>query len=208
MRKFLLNKELLKKNQVMVMAIIDDSTKELVEYIGEDIPHFITYDEKTNTVREATIKELIDRGDYEVPLGYKYDENTQSIIEMTEEEKKINGIIELASNEKIEDGKVVILSEYEMIKEGRQELREGQYLDDLAKKVITVEYPTDGRIYTWNSLSKEWELNEEATKAKKEAIQNEIIDLEMRKQMYEDKGWDTSTIDSQIAELENQLLTY
>lgn len=208
MRKFLLNKELLKKNQVMVMAIIDEPNMELIEFVGEDIPHFVTYDEKTNTIREATLKEIIDRGDYEVPLGYKYDENTQSIIEMTEEEKKINGIIELASNEKIEDGKVVILSEYEMIKEGRQELREGQYLDELSQKVITVEYPADGRVYSWNVLSKEWKLNEEATKEKKEAIQNEIIDLEMRKQIYEDKGWDTSTIDSQIAELENQLLIY
>lgn len=44
----------------------DEYGLEVIEFEGVDIPHWITYDEETNTVREATKKERFARGEYQL----------------------------------------------------------------------------------------------------------------------------------------------
>ena len=201
MKKFLLNKQLAKKNQVMVMAIIDDTNVELIEYVGEDIPHFITYD--NGDIREATLKELIDRGAYEIPQGYKYDENSNQIVEMTTEEKKISGIIPLEPNEEIQDGKVVVLSDYELVIKGKKELKEGELLDYENKSIKIIEKPLGEKVYKWEKNN--WVLDKDATQQKTNAVMNEILDLELKIDMMKKRDWDTKIIENEKAELENRL---
>lgn len=201
MKKFLLNKQLAEKNQVMVMAIIDDADTELIEYIGEDIPHFITYDNEN--IREATLKELIDRGVYEIPQGCKYDENSNKIVEMTTEEKKISGFIPLEPNEEIQDGKVVVLSDYELVKKDRKELKEGEVLDEENKSIKIIEKPLGEKVYKWEKNN--WVLDKDATQQKTNAVMNEILDLELKIDMMKKRDWDTKIIENEKAELENRL---
>lgn len=64
-----------------------------IEYVGDDIPHYITYDEVTDTIREATELEKVERGQLVL-------EENQVIIN--------NQIITYDLNfQKVVDGKVV-----------------------------------------------------------------------------------------------------
>lgn len=201
MKKFLLNKQLAEKNQVMVMAIIEDVNTELIEYVGDDIPHFITYD--NGNIREATLKELIDRGIYEIPQGFKYDENSKKIIEMTTEENKVLGIIPLDYNEEIKNGAVIVLSDYDLVKKGKRKLLEGEVLDDENEVINRIEKPVDEKVYKWSNNI--WVLDVEGTKRKANNIMNEILDIELKIGIMKKKGWNTEEAERQKKDLESIL---
>ena len=197
MKKFILDKDLAKQNIVKVLG----EATEVVVFTGNDIPHFITWDEKLQNIREAKLSELVEREDYIVPEGYKL--VGEQIVEMTIDEKKINGIIPLENNEVIENGVIKILSDYEMVVTGKKELLPGQYLNHETKEILSKEYPNDGKIYKWEN--EEWIIDIEKTKALKQELQNKIIELENKKLIYINKGWDSTDIDTEISELEKQL---
>ena len=198
MKKFILNKKLAMKNEVLCYAVIEN--EEFIIFEGE-VPHFITWDEKLQNIREAKLSELVERGDYIIPEGYKL--VGEEIVEMTLDEKKINGIIPLEDNEIIENGAIKILSDYEMVAAGKKELLPGQYLNHETKEILSKEYPNDGKIYKWEN--EEWIINIEKTKALKQELQNKIVELENKKLIYTNKGWETTDIDTEIATLEKQL---
>ncbi|MGL5051768.1 MAG: hypothetical protein ACRC6E_14240 [Fusobacteriaceae bacterium] len=197
MKKFVLDKELAKQNIVKVLG----EATEVVIFIGDDIPHFVTWDENFQNIREARLSELVERGDYIIPEGFKLVE--EQIIEMTVDEKKINGIIPLEDNEIIENETIKILSDYEMVIAEKKELLPGQYLNHETKEILSKEYPNDGKIYKWEN--EEWVIDTEKTKILKQELQDKIIELENKKIIYTNKGWDITGIDSEIARLEKIL---
>lgn len=201
MKKFILDKKLAEQNKVSCYLVLEDT--EFIVFEGENIPHFVTWDEKLQNVREAKLSELVERGEYTVLEGFKL--VGEEIVEMTLEEKKINGIISLEDNEIIENGTIKILSDYEMVAAGKKELLPGQYLNHETKEILSKEYPNDGKIYKWEN--EEWIIDIEKTKALKQELQNKIIELENKKLIYTNKGWDSTDIDTEISELEKQLNT-
>ncbi|MGL5098435.1 MAG: hypothetical protein ACRC6B_00080, partial [Fusobacteriaceae bacterium] len=64
-----ISKEEAKKGTALVFAVTDEPIKNMEEYfegraclfIGEDLPHFITYLEDKNIIREATEEEKLAR---------------------------------------------------------------------------------------------------------------------------------------------------
>ncbi|MGL4903842.1 MAG: hypothetical protein ACRC3I_12360 [Cetobacterium sp.] len=201
MKKFILDKKLAEQNKVSCYLVLEDT--EFIVFEGENIPHFVTWDEKLQNVREAKLSELVERGEYTVPEGFKL--VGEEIVEMTVDEKKINGIIPLEDNEIIENGAIKILSDYEMVAAGKKELLPGQYLNHETKEILSKKYPNDGKIYKWEN--EEWITDIEKTKALKQELQNKIIELENKKLIYTNKGWDSTDIDIEICKLEKQLNT-
>ena len=199
MKKFILNKKLATENKVLCHAVIEN--EEFITFEGEEVPHFITWDENLQNIRAAKLSELVERGDYIIPEGYKL--VGEEIVEMTLEEKKINGIISLEDNEIIENGTIKILSDYEMVATGKKELLPGQYLNHETKEILSKEYPNDGKIYKWEN--EEWVIDTEKTTVLKQGLQDKIIELENKKLIYTNKGWDSTDIDTEISKLEKQL---
>ena len=201
MKKFILDKKLAEQNKVSCYLVLEDT--EFIVFEGANIPHFVTWDEKLQNVREAKLSELVERGEYTVPEGFKL--VGEEIVEMTVDEKKINGIMVLEDNEIIENGAIKILSDYEMVAAGKKELLPGQYLNHETKEILSKEYPNDGKIYKWEN--EEWIIDIEKIKALKQELQNKIIELENKKLIYTNKGWDSTDIDIEISKLEKQLNT-
>lgn len=201
MKKFILNKKLATENKVLCHAVIEN--EEFITFEGEEVPHFITWDENLQNIRAAKLSELVERGDYIVPEGFKL--VGEEIVEMTVDEKKINGIMPLEDNEIIENGAIKVLLDYEMVVAGKKELSPGQYLNHETKEILSKEYPNDGKIYKWEN--EEWIIDIEKIKALKQELQNKIIELENKKLIYTNKGWETTDIENEISELEKKLNT-
>lgn len=201
MKKFILNKKLATENKVLCHAVIEN--EEFITFEGEEVPHFITWDENLQNIRAAKLSELVERGDYIVPEGFKL--VGEEIVEMTVDEKKINGIIPLEDNEVIENGAIKTLSDYEMVVTEKRELLPGEYLNHETREILSKEYPNDGKIYKWKN--EEWVIDTEKTTALKQELQDKIIELENKKLIYTNKGWETTDIENEISELEKQLNT-
>ncbi|WP_281700092.1 hypothetical protein [Cetobacterium somerae] len=199
MKKFILNKKLATENKVLCHAVIEN--EEFITFEGEEVPHFITWDENLQNIRAAKLSELVERGDYIVPEGFKL--VGEEIVEMTVDEKKINGIIPLEDNEVIENGAIKTLSDYEMVVTEKRELLPGEYLNHETREILSKEYPNDGKIYKWEN--EEWVIDTEKTTALKQELQDKIIELENKKLIYINKGWETTDIENEISELEKQL---
>lgn len=199
MKKFILNKKLATENKVLCHAVIEN--EEFITFEGEEVPHFITWDENLQNIRAAKLSELVERGDYLVPEGFKL--VGEEIVEMTIDEKKINGIIPLEDNEVIENGAIKTLSDYEMVVTEKRELLPGEYLNHETREILSKEYPNDGKIYKWEN--EEWVIDTEKTTALKQELQDKIIELENKKLIYINKGWETTDIENEISELEKQL---
>lgn len=197
MKNFILDKELAKQNSVKVLGIAD----EIIIFTGNDIPHFVTWDEELQNIREAKLSELVERKEYLIPEGFKL--VGEKIIEMTIYEKKINGLIPLEENEIIKNGEIKILTNYEMVINNKKQLVPGEYLNHETKEVLRKEYPKDGKVYKWEN--NEWVLNVEETEILKKEIRNKIIKLEMEKPIYINKGWNTNSLLIEISELTNEL---
>ncbi|MGL4365643.1 MAG: hypothetical protein ACRCSJ_03835 [Cetobacterium sp.] len=199
MKKIILDKKLAEQNKVSCYLVLEDT--EFIVFEGANIPHFVTWDEKLQNIREAKLSELVERGDYVVPEGFKL--IGEEILEMTVDEKKINGIISLEDNEIIENGTIKVLSDYEMVVAGKRELLPGQHLNHETKEILSKEYPNDGKIYKWEN--EEWIIDIEETKTLKQELQNKIIELENKKLIYTNKGWETTDIENEIVQLEIRL---
>lgn len=198
MKKYILSKSKALENKVICHKVVEE---DIIIYEGESMPHYITWDEKLGNIREAKLSEVVERGDYLIPKGFKL--VGEEIVEISLEEKKVNGIIPLEDNETIENGTIKILSDYEMIIAEKKELLPGQYLNHETKELLSKEYPNDGKIYKWEN--EKWIIDIEKTKMLKEELQDKIIELETKKQIYIKKGWDLGEINYEIVELEKQL---
>lgn len=198
MKKYILNKSKALENKVICHVVVEE---DIIIYEGESMPHYITWDEKLQNIREAKLSEIVERGDYLIPEGFKL--AGEEIVEMSLEEKKVNGIIPLEDNEVIENGIIKILTAYEMVIAEKEELLPGQYLNHETKEILSKDYPNDGKVYKW--VHEEWVVDLDKVKLLKQELQDKIIELETKKQIYIKKGWDLGEINSEIVELEKQL---
>lgn len=113
-----ISKEEAKKGIALVYAVTEEPIQNMDEYfekkaclfIGQDLPHFITYLENENMVREATEEEKLERGQRQLSQNeilkngkiISYDINTQKIvnneiIDKTREDYIVEEIITLES---------------------------------------------------------------------------------------------------------------
>lgn len=198
MKKYILSKSKALENKLICHKVVEE---DIIIYEGESMPHYITWDEKLGNIREAKLSEIVERGDYLIPEGFKL--VGEEIVEMSLEEKKVNGIIPLENNEIVENGIIKLLTDYEMVILGKKELLPGQYLDHKIKEILSKEHPSDGKVYKWENG--EWIVDLDKIKLLKQELQDKIIELETKKQIYINKGWDSEGISSEIVELEKQL---
>ncbi len=114
-----LDKEKAKQGISLVLGVSDERVEKYkeyygqnsVEFIGDDVPHYISYDDAHNTIREATKDERYKQGNltlqnYEVIIDGE-------IVEIdVDNEKVVNGIlVEKTRQEKINSGYITIKSE-------------------------------------------------------------------------------------------------
>ncbi|MDY4010168.1 MAG: DUF4376 domain-containing protein [Fusobacterium gastrosuis] len=123
-----LDKEKAKEGIALVVAVLEEQNKNykkdygenIVEFIGEDLPHYITYVEETDSVREATEEEKVARQqitleDNQVIIDniiYTYNKQYQKVVN--------NKIVDKTIKELIEEG-ILTLEEVKKIK--REELK-------------------------------------------------------------------------------------
>lgn len=119
-RYIYISKEEAKKGVALVYAVLNEPIANMEEYfedkaclfIGEDLPHFITYLEEENTIREATEEEKLERN--QRTLGENeiinengkieaYDSYTQKIIE--------NQVVDKTRQDYISEGLISVDSE-------------------------------------------------------------------------------------------------
>lgn len=141
MKHFYLDREKAKEGVTLVFLVSEERREDYKEYFegaaieftGKDIPHFITYQEETNTIREATEEEKLRRGqrplyDNEVVINGKiteYNPSTQKVVEGV--------IIEKTRKDYISEGLVTLESEKDKARSRRE--RELNALDILDAKV-------------------------------------------------------------------------
>lgn len=102
-----LDKQQAKKNTALVKWCYETrlenyNQEELVEYIANDIPHFITYVEETDSIREATEEEKLARkqielADNEVIIDnriYSYDKKYQKVVNSQIVDKSLKELVE------------------------------------------------------------------------------------------------------------------
>ena len=112
-----ISREQAKRGVSCVFAVMDEPIKNMTEYfegkaclyVGEDLPHFITYLPETDTIREATEEEKLERN-----------------------QRK------LAENEFLKDGKIVIYNPYSQ-KVVDNEILEKTREDYIQEGIITLE---------------------------------------------------------------------
>ncbi|AVQ20719.1 hypothetical protein [Fusobacterium necrophorum] len=122
-----LDKQQAKKNTALVKWCYETrlenyNQEELVEYIANDIPHFITYVEETDSIREATEEEKLARkqielADNEVIIDnviYNYDKKYQKVVNNQIVDKSLKELVEegiitldYAKNKKREELKII-----------------------------------------------------------------------------------------------------
>ena len=141
MKYFYLDKKKAKEGITLVFLVSEERREDYkgyfegaaVEFVGEDIPHFITYQEEIDTIREATEEEKLKRGqrplyDNEVVINGKiieYNPSTQKILE--------GEIGEKIREDYISEGTVTLESEKNKARSQRE--KELSALDILDAKV-------------------------------------------------------------------------
>lgn len=105
-----LDREEAKKGFALVLGVSETKTEDYknhyegraIEYIGDDIPHYITYVEASDTIREATETEKVERnqitlGDNQVIIDnkiYTYDKKYQKVVDNKIIDKTLKELLE------------------------------------------------------------------------------------------------------------------
>ncbi len=166
MKYFYLDREKAKEGITLVFLVSEERKEDYkkyfegaaIEFTGEDIPHFITYLEETDTIREATEEEKLERGqrplyDNETVIDGKiveYNPHTQKVVE--------GQLVEKTRDDYIGEGIITLDSEKEKARTQRE--KEFLALDILDAKVavgrdsLTAEEKQEIDIWyeTWKEL--------------------------------------------------------
>ena len=155
-----LSKEEAKKGIALVYEVTDKALSEneikikydnrCCLYIGEDLPHYITYVEEGNTVREATEEEKLERGDRDLYVGEVY---INGRIEQIEIPKRM--IKPTWDNEKKEWKEIATLKEIEKYFMDRIQ----EYMDNKAKSygfdnIVTASTYIDSKVERFKNDSR------------------------------------------------------
>lgn len=125
-----ISREQAKKGVSCVFAVMDEPIKNMAEYfegkaclfIGEDLPHFITYLPELDTIREATEEEKLERNqrslaENELLIDGKivsYDPYSQKIID--------NEIVEKTREDYIQEGLITLETEKQKARVEREKV--------------------------------------------------------------------------------------
>lgn len=129
MNKYIyISKEEAKKGVALVYAVTEEPIQNMDEYfekkaclfIGQDLPHFITYLENENTIREATEEEKLERGQRQLAKNeilkngkiISYNMNTQKVVN--------DEIIDKTREDYISEGAITLDSEKEKARTERE----------------------------------------------------------------------------------------
>lgn len=142
MNKYIyLSKEKAKQGISLVFYVGDTPVENMEEYfegqaclfIGEDLPHFITYIKETNTVREATEEEKLARNQRELSTNEILDKNGKIISYDEYSQKIINGkIVNKTRKDYIDEGIITLETEREKSRFERDKQFKGLDLYDKA----------------------------------------------------------------------------
>lgn len=165
MKYIYLNRESAKKGVTLVLLVSEEKKNnykeyfedDAVEFIGEDVPHFISYDEETDSLREATEEEKLARGQRQL-----YENEALIEGKITEydlyNQKVVNGaVVDKIREDFIEEGIITLEREKELARYQRE--KEFNALDILDAKVavgrdaLTTEEKEN--INTWYTTWKE-----------------------------------------------------
>ncbi len=137
-----LDKEEAKKGNSLVFAVCNEPIKDyedyfdetVVEFVGRDLPHYITYIEESNSIREATEEEKLERGQRTLQAG-EILLNNKIISYDPHFEKLVDGrIVKRTRKDFIEDGYITLEGEREKARARRSE--EFKVLDIYDKAVL------------------------------------------------------------------------
>ena len=125
-----ISREQAKKGVSCVFAVMDEPIKNMAEhfegkaclYVGEDLPHFITYLPEADTIREATEEEKLARNqrslaENELLIDGKivsYDPYSQKIVD--------GAIVEKTRNDYIQEGIITLETEKEKARAEREKI--------------------------------------------------------------------------------------
>lgn len=129
MNKYIyISKEEAKKGVALVYAVTEEPIQNMDEYfekkaclfIGQDLPHFITYLENENTIREATEEEKLERRQRQLAKNeilkngkiISYNMNTQKVVN--------DEIIDKTREDYISEGAITLDSEKEKARTERE----------------------------------------------------------------------------------------
>lgn len=134
-----LDREEAKKGFALVLGISETKTEDYknhyegraIEYIGDDIPHYITYVEASDTIREATETEKVERnqitlGDNQVIIDnkiYTYDKKYQKVVD--------NKIIDKTLKELLEENLITLDEIKEQKREKLKNIRDEEDNSDI-----------------------------------------------------------------------------
>lgn len=163
MKYIYLSKKAAKNGEACVFGIYDEKlenpskifSEESCVYVGDDLPHFITYDEKKDKVRAATELEMIERGhmelrDDQVILSGKilsYNKTTQKIED--------NKIVDKTREDLIKDKIITLTTERNKARAYREILFEALDMLDIkvVRKRMTLTDEEEKEIEDWRN---EW----------------------------------------------------
>lgn len=148
-----ISREQAKKGVSCVFAVKDEPIKNMAEYfegkaclfIGEDLPHFITYLPELDTIREATEEEKLERNqrklaENELLIDGKitsYDPYSQKIID--------GNIMEKAREDYIQEGIITLETEKEKARAEREKIFTALDLYDKAVLRGDIEESAEGK---------------------------------------------------------------
>ncbi len=166
-----LDREEAKKGVALVFKASEESIKgwdkyfegKAVEFVGDDLPHFITYEEATDTVREATEEEKLERGQRELYENealidgeiVQYNPYLEKVID--------NQIISKTREDFINEGVITLESEKDKARNQRE--KEFISIDTYEKCVLRERQPetpemkieVDNYIDAWKGLPNSYE---------------------------------------------------
>lgn len=148
-----ISREQAKRGVSCVFAVMDEPIKNMTEYfegkaclyVGEDLPHFITYLPETDTIREATEEEKLERNqrklsENELLIDGKitsYDPYSQKVID--------GNIVEKTREDFIQEGLITLETEKEKARMEREKVFNALDLYDKAVLRGDIEESVEGK---------------------------------------------------------------
>lgn len=148
-----ISREQAKKGVSCVFAVMDEPIKNMAEYfegkaclyVGEDLPHFITYLPEADTIREATEEEKLERNQRKLAENellkdgkiISYDPYSQKVID--------GNIVEKTREDYIQEGLITLETEKEKARMEREKVFNALDLYDKAVLRGDIEESVEGK---------------------------------------------------------------
>ncbi|WP_278573009.1 hypothetical protein [Fusobacterium ulcerans] len=158
-----ISREQAKRGVSCVFAVMDEPIKNMTEYfegkaclyVGEDLPHFITYLPETDTIREATEEEKLERNQRKLAENeflkdgkiVSYNPYSQKVVD--------NEILEKTREDYIQEGIITLETEKEKARAEREKIFNALDLYDKAVLRGDIQESPEGKA-TRDEFRKAW----------------------------------------------------